>query len=155
MLFEDININDEIPELRKGPMSTAHIVRWSAAMENWHRIHYDQRYAIEHDGLPDVLVNGSWKQHVLIQALTDWAGETGWLWRLKFQFRAMNVPGDTLFAWGRVTEKQKRNGLGVIDLDVGLKSQDGVEGSPGTATVVVPLRNGKAVPYPFDGRVLD
>ena len=28
--------------LRKGPLTTVHLMRWSAAMENWHKIHYDQ-----------------------------------------------------------------------------------------------------------------
>ncbi|MFI4987586.1 MAG: acyl dehydratase [Alphaproteobacteria bacterium] len=154
MYFEDIRVGDELPSIKKGPMSTAHIIRWSAAMENWHRIHYDWKYATEHDGLPDVMVNGSWKQHVLIQLLTDWVGETGWLLRMKFQYRSMNVPGDTLWAWGRVTGKAEKNGLGVVDVEIGLKSQKGIESSPGTGTVVVPLKGGRAVPYPFDPRVL-
>lgn len=154
MHFEEIQVGDEVPPISKGPMSTAHIMRWSAAMENWHRIHYDKAYAIEHDGLPDVLVNGSWKQHVLIQLLTDWMGETGWLWRMSFQYRGMNVPGETLTAWGRVVGKDTRNGLGVVDLEIGLKNQDDVESSPGRASVVVPLRDGRPVPYPFDPREL-
>ena len=154
MLFEDIEVGDQVPTISKGPMSTAHIMRWSAAMENWHRIHYDKEYATQHDGLPDVLVNGSWKQHVLIQLLTDWVGETGWLWRMKFQYRGMNVPGETLTAWGRVTGKEERNGLGLVEVEIGLRNEDGGEGSPGTATVVVPLRGGRPVPYPFDPRVL-
>jgi hydroxyacyl-ACP dehydratase HTD2-like protein with hotdog domain len=37
---------------RQGTISTAHIMRWSAAVENWHRIHYDHRFATEHDKLP-------------------------------------------------------------------------------------------------------
>ena len=61
----------------KGPITPSHLVRWAAAMENWHRIHFDWRYATAHDGLPDVVVNGSWKQHVLLQLVTDWAGEAG------------------------------------------------------------------------------
>jgi acyl dehydratase len=154
MHFEDIEVGDQVPTISKGPMSTAHIMRWSAAMENWHRIHYDKAYATGHDGLPDVLVNGSWKQHVLVQLLTDWVGETGWLWRMKFQYRGMNVPGETLTAWGRVTGKEEKNGLGLVEVEMGLRNQDGIEGSPGTATVIVPLRGGRPVPYPFDPRVL-
>ena len=37
--FEDVNVGDEIPPLVKGPMSPAHLMRWSSAIENWHRIH--------------------------------------------------------------------------------------------------------------------
>jgi hydroxyacyl-ACP dehydratase HTD2-like protein with hotdog domain len=77
MYFEDIAVGDSLAPVVKGPMTTAHIMRWSAAMENWHRIHYDWRFATQHDGLPDVLVNGSWKQHVLVQLLKDGLGNNG------------------------------------------------------------------------------
>jgi acyl dehydratase len=155
LFFDDIVEGEEIPNVVKGPMSTAHIMRWSAAMENWHRIHYDWRYATVHDRLPDVMVNGSWKQHVVIQLLTDWVKESGWAWKLAFQFRAMNVPGDTLTAWGRITGKEVRGRYGLVHLDVGLRNQDGVESTPGRATVVLPCRGGPAVPYPFDPAALE
>ncbi len=154
LLFDDVTVGEDIPTVVKGPMGTAHIMRWSAAMENWHRIHYDWRYATVHDRLPDVMVNGSWKQHVVIQLLTDWVKESGWAWKLSFQFRAMNVPGDTLTAWGRVTGKEERGRYGLVHLDVGLRNQDGVESTPGRATVVLPRRGGPPVPYPFDPAVL-
>ena len=154
-IFDEVEIGQEIPTVEKGPMTTAHIMRWSAAMENWHRIHYDWKYATQHDGLPDVMVNGSWKQHVMIQLLSDWAGDTGWAWKVGFQFRGMNVPGDTLTAWGRVTGKEERGRFGVVDLEIGLRNQKGEEGTPGTARVVLPRRGGPPVPYPFDPVVLD
>jgi acyl dehydratase len=153
--FEDVVTGQELPPLQKGPMSTAHIMRWSAAMENWHRIHYDWHYATEHDKLPHVLVNGSWKQHVLVQLLTDWAGERGWLFKMSFQYRGMNIPGDTLTAWGRVTGRETRGDYGLVQVDIGLKDQNGKESSPGTATIVLPKRDGPAVPYPFDPKVLN
>ena len=152
--FEDVAADAEIPSIARGPLTSAHVMRWSAAMENWAPIHYDWRYATQHDKLPDILVNGSWKQHVLMQALNDWIGETGWLWKINFQYRGMSVPGDTLTAWGRVTTKSQRGGFGVVDLDIGMRDQKGVETAPGKASVVLPLRGGKPVPYPFDPRLL-
>ena len=98
--FEDVAADAEIPSIARGPLTSAHVMRWSAAMENWAPIHYDWRYATQHDKLPDILVNGSWKQHVLMQALNDWIGETGWLWKINFQYRGMSVPGDTLDGMG-------------------------------------------------------
>ena len=148
--FEDVNVGQEIPNLVKGPMTTAHLVRWCAAMENWHLIHYDWKYATQVDKLPDVMVNGTWKQNVMIQLLTDWVGESGWLWKINFQFRGMNVPGDLLTAWGRVTAVEQRGDYGTVRLDIGLRNQTGAEGTPGNATVVLPRRGGPAVPYPFN-----
>jgi acyl dehydratase len=153
-LFEDVAVGDELPRLAKGPMSSSHIMRWSSAIENWHRIHYDWRYATEHDKLPDIMVNGSWKQHVVIQLLTDWAGETGWVWKTSFQFRGMNVPGETLSAWGQVTRAEDLGEFGLVELKIGLVNDKGEESTPGIAHVILPKRGGPPVPYPFEpGRV--
>jgi acyl dehydratase len=154
LCFEDVEIGQDIPSITKGPMTTAHIMRWSASMENWHRIHYDWKYATGHDKLPDVVVNGSWKQHVMLQLLGDWVGQSGWAWKVRFQFRGMNLPGDTLVAWGKVTGKQDSGLFGVVELDIGLKDQNGKDGTPGTAAVVLPKRHGPPVPYPFDPAML-
>ena len=153
--IEDIAVGDLVPPLAKGPITTSHLVRWAAAMENWHRIHFDWRFATTHDGLPDVVVNGSWKQHLLLQLVTDWVGEHGWLWKAAFQFRGMNVPGETLTAWGRVSAIEERGAYGIARLDIGLTNERGDESTPGTAVTVWPTREGPPVPYPFDPRVLE
>jgi len=154
MFFEDIAVGQELPAVAKPPMSTAHLVRWSASMENWHRIHYDWRFATEHDKLPDVLVSGSWKQHVMIELLTRWAGDSGWLYRMKFQFRGMTTVGAALTAWGRVASTSVRGKFGVVEVEIGMTDQEGVESSPGHAVVIVQRRDGPRLPYPFDPAVL-
>lgn len=147
--YEDVQIGTEVTPLVKGPMTTSHIMRWSSAMENWHRIHYDHAFATQHDGLPNVLVNGSWKQQIMCQLVKDWAGEEGWMWKISFQHRAMNVPGDVLTAWGKVTNKFVKDGLGIVECEIGMKNQKGEEACPGSATAILPLRGGRKVPYPF------
>jgi len=147
--FEDVVLGEELPRLPKAPLTTMHLMRWSAAMENWHRIHYDQRFAIENDKLPGVLINGSLKQNFIVQALKDWAGLEGWLWKVSFQFRQMDVAGSSLYIWARVTEKTSvEQDFGLVKLELGVKNQDGRESTPGKAIVALPLRGGK-VPYPF------
>ena len=98
MRWDDVAVGARVGELDKGPITTAHIMRWSAAVENWHRIHYDHRFATGHDKLPDVLINGSWKQHVLVQLAKDALGPDGWLWKIKFRYKKMDVAGDTIRA---------------------------------------------------------
>src|SRR5665811_1354019 len=89
--FEDVEVGSRLSQLDKGKITALHIMRWSAATENWHRIHYDEAFAQHVDLLPDVLVNGSWKQQVLCQYLKDWVGPTGWLWKIRFKFHDMDV----------------------------------------------------------------
>ena len=111
LVFEDISAGQDIGPLFKGPLTTAHLMRWSAAMENWHKIHYDLPFATGHDRLPGLLVNGSLKQQFIAQLLKDWAGPTGWLWKLRFQFRAMNLAGERLAVWGKVTGTRRVTGF--------------------------------------------
>lgn len=154
-VFEDVELERPIASLVKGPISPAHIMRWSSAIENWHRIHYDRDYAVDHDKLPDIVINGSWKQHVLLQLLTDWAGETGWVWKANFQFRGIDVVNDTLNAWATPIAKQERGGFGLVSLQIGIRNGKDEDSTPGTATVVLPKRGGPPVPYPFDPKILD
>jgi acyl dehydratase len=118
-------------------------------MENWHKIHYDKPFAIEHDKLPDLLINGSLKQQFVMQLLADWAGPGGWVWKVGFQFRAMNLVGETLRIWGRVVSKRETLDYGLIDIELGILNDADKESTPGTATVVLPYRSGAALPYPF------
>lgn len=149
--FEDVAVGDELPSLVRGPLSTSHVMRWSAAIENWHRIHYDQPFAVEHDGLPGLLVNGSFKQHLLVGLMRAWLEPAGWLARIQMSFRGMDLVGDTLTAWGRVTETDTRDGLGLVVCQIGIRNQRGEQGTTGAATGVLPLTDGPPVPYPFPG----
>lgn len=148
-LFDGVEPGFELPLLEKGPLGPVHLMRWSAAMENWHRIHYDHAFATAHDGLPGLLVNGSLKQQFIVQLLKDWAGRDGWVWKVNFQFREMNTVGQTLRVWARVTGKQRLAGYGLVRLDLGIVDEAGRESTPGTAQVALPLTREVPVPYPF------
>lgn len=152
VVFEEIRIGDELPELVRGPLTSSHVMRWSAAIENWHRIHYDHPFAVEHEGLPGLLINGTWKQHFLVQLVRGWLEPAGWLAKIEMSFRGMDLVGDTLAAWGRVVGTEERDGLGLVHLELGIRNErTGETTTPGKATGVLPLRGGGAVPYPFPG----
>jgi hypothetical protein len=81
--------------------------------------------------------------------LDEWAGLDGWVAKIAFQYRAMNIEWETLTAWGRVTKTYEKDGLGVVECETGIRNDKGLESTPGSAVIVLPMRNGKAVPYPF------
>ena len=147
--YEDVEVGDPITRLEKGKLATPHLMRWSAAIENWHRIHYDLPFTLEHEKLPGLMINGSLKQQFVMQALQEWVGPDGWVWKASFQFRAMNVVGESVHVWGRVTAKRAEPGYGLVDLDIGILNESDKESTPGTATVALPFRGGKPLPYPF------
>ncbi|ODT82479.1 MAG: acyl dehydratase [Pelagibacterium sp. SCN 64-44] len=149
LCFDDLAVRQELETLVIGPLTPSHAFRWSAAIENFHRIHYDQNFAIYHEGLPNILIQGSWKQSILPRYLKDLTAPGGWAWKIAFQHRAMIVPGDTITVWSRVTGLREVGGLGAVELDLGMRLQSGLESCPGSATVFLPLRGGKEVPYPF------
>ena len=147
--YDDVGVGDDIPILDKGKLTTLHLMRWSSAIENWHRIHYDLPFTLEHEKLPGLMINGSLKQQFVMQALQDWVGAGGWVWKANFQFRAMNVVGESIHVWGKVTARRDGPGYGLVDLDIGVLNESAKESTPGTATVALPYRGGKPVPYPF------
>jgi len=76
------------------------------------------------------------------------AGTSGWVWTVDFQFRAMNLVGETLNRLGdRVQSAYNTVGeFGLVELDTGIVNQDGKESTPGTARVLLPRRGGPALP---------
>jgi acyl dehydratase len=149
LFFDDVAVGARIGAIDKGVVTTAHIVRWSAAVENWHRIHYDLPFATGHDKLPNVLINGSWKQHVLVQLVKDSLGPAGWLWKIRFRYRKMDVAGDAIRGHAEVVAKEVVEGLGFVTLRVALTDQNDAISTAGYAIGVLPLSGGPAVPYPF------
>ncbi len=149
LAFEDVEAGQEAGPMRKGLFTTAHLMRWSAAMETWHKIYYDLPFATGHDKLPGLLINGSLKQQLIAQLLKDWAGPTGWVWKVRFQFRAMNLVGERLEMWAWITGARRAAEYGLMELELGIRNGAGVESTPGSATVALPFRGGPPVPYPF------
>lgn len=132
-----LTVGYQMPKRVLGPISPAHIVRWSAAMENWHRIHYDVEFARSHDGLPDVLINGSWKQHILIAYLTDWAGPQGWLIDLEISFRRPSEAWEVLTCHGEIASVERDGDLRIITIEAGMKNADSSETAPSKATILL------------------
>ena len=125
------------------------MMRWCAATEIWRRDHYDKDYAVTHVNLPNVIGSGSWSRSFLYAFVSNWAGLDGWVLKLSHQNRGQMLPGDEYTVWGRVASRQVNDGLGYIELDLGMRKQDGTEAVPARAVVILPVRGGPPVPYPF------
>lgn len=147
--FDDVKVGEELPEVVQ-KLTIPVMQRWVASSETLRRDHYDAKFAIEFDGLPNAVMSGSFSQAYLWQLLFNWAGPDGWVFKA-YQKNAMMVhPGTTITFFGTVTAKTENNGLGYVELELGLRKEDGVVAVPGTATIVLPLRGGRKVPYPFE-----
>lgn len=138
--FEQINVGDELPPVRRGPMTTGHLVRWASVNGNYARIHWDLPYAMLRQGIPNVVVNGSLKNQYLYTLVQRFAGEAGWVRKMYVEHRGMDHPGDTLISTGKVMEKIERDGFGYLKCEFGLRNERG-QTSQGWAEVVLPKRD--------------
>lgn len=148
--WDDVSEGMQIPPFKRGPLEMPQIIKFSSAVENYEKLHQDYKWCIE-QGYADVVMNGPIKNALLAVMLTNWMGEEGFLKRLGCQHRAMDFPGHTLVASGKVAKKYINDGLGYVDLDVKVENQKGEISCPGTATVILPIRGGKPVPIVFPG----
>jgi len=147
--FADLKGGQDIPSVHVGPWSTSHILRYCAATENWERQHTDYPYATQHDKLPNVMGNGGWRKYLFSRLFREWAGYSGWLWKLQTRYTRIHFPGDRLEIWGRVVEKLEEGGQGLVVLEGGIRNQKGEETSPARAVVALPLEPGGEIKLPF------
>ncbi|HEY4068763.1 MAG TPA: MaoC family dehydratase N-terminal domain-containing protein [Burkholderiaceae bacterium] len=91
------------------PFTSAHLVRWCAAQQNWDKIHYDADYAREFGGLSERVVNGALKQHLLARFLTDAFDASARIVRLNYKFAGPDFVGEQLELRGRVVRVESAN----------------------------------------------
>lgn len=136
--WDDLNIGDELPGFtRKTDFMSWN--RYAAVNDEFVYVHMDDEAgAAAGQGAAFGMGNLRWAY--VLNMLRDWAGEEGDIRELKMQFRAINHKNDVLTAGGRIVEKVVEDGSHIVRLEIGVVNQDGVETSPGTATVELPTR---------------
>lgn len=146
--YDDIRVGDSLPSTTLR-VTVPILQRWVASSETLRRDHYDAKFAIEHDGLPGAVLSGSFTQAYIWQLLFNWVGENGWVRKAQQRNARMIHPGTAITFFGDVMSKHEDDGLGYVELEIGLRRDDGEIAVPGTATVILPLRGGREIPYPF------
>jgi len=70
-----VQAGDEIPA-RDFPISRFDLVRYAGASGDFNPIHWNERIATS-VGLPNVIAHGMYTMAVVVQVVTDWAGDPG------------------------------------------------------------------------------
>jgi acyl dehydratase len=122
------------------PMSTQRLVIWAAASGDFYQIHYDEDFA-KKNNLPGIIVHGALKGMIVGRLLEEWVGAKGRIVRWQVSYRGMDPARQDLTVWAVVKRKYREGGEGLLDLEVGVRGADGREGTPGSATVALPVRN--------------
>ncbi|MEK7777225.1 MAG: acyl dehydratase [Chloroflexota bacterium] len=139
--YEDVKGGTEIPPLEKRP-SYAQLFVFSASQRILGRIHYDQAFARSEEH-PDVIVQSPLHGAFVVQLLTDWIGDEGFLKRISYSNRGISVPGDVLTCKGKVTKKYEEDGQHFVECEVWEENQRGEVLVPGSAVVILPSRHAK------------
>ncbi len=136
--FEDTVVGDELPEVVKQP-DTRQLVMYAGASQDFVAIHYDRKVAAE-AGHPKVIIHGALKSAWLGELVTSWIGSTGRLLELDVSYRAIDFPDDVATCVGKVTETRIENGVGIVEVEIGLRNPEGAITTPGRALVSLPTK---------------
>jgi acyl dehydratase len=131
--FEDIRIGDELPA-RPRAFTREDVKAYADASGDHNPLHQDDDVA-RAAGFPGVIAHGMLTMGHLASCVLDWAGEGASLVRMRAQFRAPVLVGETIVAGGtvRALEGDRR----AVTLDVWVRlERDGA--------VKWPIRRGEA-----------
>jgi len=136
--FADVAIGDVLPEVVKNP-DTKQLVMYAGASQDFVAIHYDQNVAKE-AGHPKVIIHGALKSAWLGELVTSWIGSTGRLLELDVQYRAIDFPGTQATCFGKVIDTRIEDGVGLVEVEIGLRNSEGATTTPGRALVSLPTQ---------------
>ena len=179
--WEDVEIGEALPHLVKGPHSFENEIAWhtgtvgfmvsssialrlyrkhpawayrdpdSKALEPMASVHW-LKTAANRAGLPFPYAVGMQLNAWLIQFLTDWAGDEGWLKRCYAEYRSFVYMSDVIWFEGKVTDKYVDDqGEYCVDIETNSYNQRNQKVVPGKATVILPCR--EAGTWPVEKRL--
>lgn len=147
--WEDIKEGQEVPTLPK-VATTQMLVRWAGGSGDFVPLHYDSTFS-QSQGVGQPIVHGALKGQWLVQLMTDWIGDEGFLKKFSCSYRKMDWPrtmktltepqdGETWLCKGTVTKKYIEGDEHLVDCDILIENGKGEVTTPGTATVILPSR---------------
>ena len=141
LYWEDVQEGQEVPPYSQ-KVGYMELNRFAGANNELVPIHMDADYAKNVANLPDVIVMGNLKLAYIANAITDWAGDEGWIQKLYVEYRKMDLVNTTITAKGKVTKKYEQDGKRLVDLEVWVENEQGEVTTPGKATLALPSKSG-------------
>ncbi|MFH1484449.1 MAG: MaoC family dehydratase N-terminal domain-containing protein [Chloroflexota bacterium] len=169
--FEDVQIGEEITPIVKGPLSIGDMMAWrtGAIVGEAHgfsirhfRRHpawsyrdpetgargaiaqvHEQDVAAGGIAIPAAYDLGAQRNSWVMQGMTNWVGDDGWIKTIICEYRRFNIYGDTQWVKGKVIDKVVKDGEHLVKLDVWTENQRGETTAPAKAMAVLPSRQSK------------
>jgi acyl dehydratase len=151
--WEDVEAGMEMtPVLEKGILTMTEIFRFGLFVPPGQRrievkrevldIGFERETHQKRAGLENASDYGPQRICWLGQMVTDWMGDDGTLKKLSAQIRHPNIIGDVNVIKGKVTKKYIKDGEHLVDCEIWVENQAGLNTAPGTTTVALPSREG-------------
>jgi len=113
----------------------------TGAWEPVYGVHY-LKSAAKAVGVPFCYDAGAERQSWLINLLTNWMGDTGWIKNNYAEYRKFVYLSDAVWLKGKVTNKYlDDNDEPCVDIETSAVNQRGEDTMPGTATIILPSRD--------------
>ena len=115
----------------------------TGAIQTAEAAHIDDEVA-KSTAVPSGYDLGSQRNAWMAQVLTNWMGDDGFLKKITASYRRFNLTGDTQFIKAKVTRTYREGEEFLVDVEVWCENQRGEVTAPGSATVMLPSRQGKS-----------
>jgi acyl dehydratase len=116
------------------PLTRTMFVKYAGASGDFNPMHHDDTIATQ-VGNPSVFGHGMLTMGLAARVLKDWFGPEA-IRRVQVRFSKQVWPGDVLTAKATVTGTRDEAGETLVDLDLTVVNQDGVQAITGSATAV-------------------
>src|SRR5881296_2684336 len=116
LYWEDVNLDDDLPTF----VRTTGLMEWNrfAAANEEHVTFHMDHVAGRQAGHPGAIGMGNLRFAYLHNMLLDWIGEEGTLKKVGCQYRGRNLEHDTLTCWGKVINKEVKDGEHLVEVNI-------------------------------------
>ena len=167
--WEDVNVQDELPIMFKGPMTVTGFIAYAQGWGGLYiranklawklvdvhpglgiknrygipdvpeRVHWEEEFALE-VGAPGAYDYGPERNSWLTHQLTNWMGDSGFLRKNTCKIRRHNPQGDMLFFKAKVVKKYTEEGRHLVEIEQIAHNQDDELSVLGTGIVELPTK---------------
>lgn len=138
--FEDVKPGEDLPELAF-PLTVYRLVMAAGSNRDFNSIHHNGEYA-RTTGARDMYASTAFLLGTWERAVREWIGSAGAIRAVRgFRMRQFNYVGDTTRVLGKVLSAERRDGAGVVLLELRSQNSAGVTVGPGQVEVTLPLRD--------------
>ncbi|HEY7660610.1 MAG TPA: MaoC/PaaZ C-terminal domain-containing protein [Actinomycetota bacterium] len=125
LAFEDVSVGQEVPTLAR-LVTREDVKDYADASGDQNPLHQDEAVA-RAAGFPGVVAHGMYTMGTLASAIVRWTGDASSLVRMRVQFRAPVIVGETIECGGSVRSLDPHTRTAVLDVWVRVRRGEATE----------------------------